>query len=83
MAAPINPTGVGVQGNYKVVWVETLTSLTSPSAAEINAGTSLDVSYYLYADGRVFLDGLSHRVYLSRNLRTASLTVSPFSSARC
>ena len=51
MAAPINPTGVGVQGNYKVVWVETLTSLTSPSAAEINAGTSLDVSYYLYADG--------------------------------
>lgn len=51
MAAPINPTGVGVQGNTKVVWVESLTSLTSPSAAEINAATSLDVSYYLYEGG--------------------------------
>ena len=51
MAAPINPNGVGVQGNYKVVWVESLTSTSAPSAAEINAGTSLDVSYYLYADG--------------------------------
>lgn len=51
MAAPINPTGVGVQGNYKVVWVETIANLSAPTAAEINAGTSLDVSYYLYADG--------------------------------
>lgn len=51
MAAPINPNGVGVQGNIKVVWVEALTSLSSPSAAEINAGTSLDVSYYLYDAG--------------------------------
>ena len=51
MAAPINPAGVGVQGNYKVIWVETLANPDAPTAAEINGATSLDVSYYLYENG--------------------------------
>jgi hypothetical protein len=36
-------------GNVKVTFVDTLTSTTSPSAAELNAGT--DLSCYLTADG--------------------------------
>jgi hypothetical protein len=51
MVAPINPNGVGVQGNIKVIWVETLTNPDAPTTAEIGAGTSLDVSYYLYSGG--------------------------------
>ena len=43
MAAPINPNGVGVQGNIKVIWVETIANKEAPTATEINAGTSLDV----------------------------------------
>lgn len=67
MVAPINPNGVGVQGNVKVVWVETLTTPTAPSAAEINAGTSLDVSYYLYEGG--WAPGVnSNRVTAKRRL---------------
>ena len=67
MAAPINPTGVGVQGNYKVVWVETLTNPDNPSLAEINGATSLDVSYYLYAEG--WVPGVnSNRVTAPRRL---------------
>jgi hypothetical protein len=51
MAAPLNPNGVGVQGNIKIVWVETIADMAAPTALEINAGTSLDVSYYLYDSG--------------------------------
>lgn len=73
MVAPINPNGVGVQGNIKVVWVETLSSTTSPSAAQINAGTSLDVSYYLYEGG--WAPGVtSNRVTAPRRLASRTST---------
>ena len=51
MAAPIQPNGVNVQGAVKVVWVQTLTNPASPSLAEVNASSSLDVSLMLYEGG--------------------------------
>lgn len=73
MAAPINPNGVGVQGNIKVIWVETIANKSAPTAAEINAGTSLDVSYYLYANG--WTPGVtSNRVSAPRRLASRTTT---------
>ena len=51
MVAPIFPTGVNAQGAVKVTWVQTIANTASPSLAEINAGTSLDVSLMLYEGG--------------------------------
>ena len=73
MAAPINPNGVGVQGNIKVIWVETIANKEAPTAAEINAGTSLDVSYYLYENG--WAPGVtSNRVSAPRRLASTTVT---------
>ncbi len=47
----IKPTGVKSQGNTKLSIVLTLSSTTSPSLAQITAGTSLELSGYLYGDG--------------------------------
>lgn len=51
MAAPLFPNGVNAQGAVKVIWVETLTTPTSPKLSEVSAGTSLDVSSMLYEGG--------------------------------
>lgn len=51
MAAPIQPVGVNAQGAVKVIWVQALTNPASPSLAEINAASSLDVSLMLYEGG--------------------------------
>ena len=73
MAAPTNPNAVGSQGNIKVVWVETLTNPDSPSLAAINAGTSLDVSYFLYQDG--WTPGVTaNRVTAKRRLASRTST---------
>lgn len=38
-------------GNVKVVWVTTIANTAAPSATELNAVTSIDLSCYLTADG--------------------------------
>lgn len=43
--------GTQSQGNVKVIVALSLTSLTAPSLAEINVGTSVDLSMALYASG--------------------------------
>lgn len=47
----VTPTGTKTLGAYKVSWVATMASITAPTNAEVIAGTSLDVSCYLLADG--------------------------------
>lgn len=51
MAAPIFPAGVNAQGAVKVIWVESIANTAAPSLAEINAGTSLDLSLTMYEGG--------------------------------
>lgn len=51
MAAPIFPAGVNAQGAVKVIWVETIANPAAPTLAEINAGTSLDLSLTMYEGG--------------------------------
>lgn len=43
------PVGVKAEGNLKVVWVPTLTSLTAPPIADVNAAGGLDISFFLMA----------------------------------
>lgn len=43
------PAGVKAEGNLKVTWIPTLTSLTAPPIADINAAGGLDVSFFLMA----------------------------------
>lgn len=50
MAAPIRPDGVQAFGKEKWVWVTTLANPAAPTAAEINAASSLDLSGVLYAE---------------------------------
>lgn len=45
------PASVAADGNVKVVWATAIASVTAPTAAECNAGTSKDVSCYLTDDG--------------------------------
>lgn len=47
-------------GNVKVVWVTTIADTAAPSATELNAVTSIDLSCYLTADG--FTPGLDEAV---------------------
>jgi hypothetical protein len=47
----ITPTGVKVQGNIKVSYVPTLASQSAPTATEVNAAGSLDISCYLSSEG--------------------------------
>lgn len=51
MAAPIRPNGVQTFGKEKWVFVPTIADDTAPTATELTAGTVLDVTGYLYADG--------------------------------
>lgn len=48
MAAPIRPASSKAYKREKWTFVPTLTSPTSPSLAEVNAATSLDISCYLF-----------------------------------
>jgi hypothetical protein len=50
MAAPINPASTKVFGKDKWVFVVTIANISSPTAAECTAGTTLDVSCYLFDD---------------------------------
>lgn len=43
------PVGVKAEGNLKVVWVPTLTSVTAPPVADVNAAGGLDISFFLTA----------------------------------
>jgi hypothetical protein len=43
------PAGVKAEGNLKVVWVPTLTSVTAPPVADVNAAGGLDISFFLMA----------------------------------
>ncbi len=47
----VTPTGVKALGAFKVSWVATMANQAAPTNAEIIAGTSLDISCYLLADG--------------------------------
>lgn len=51
MAAPIRANGVQTFGKEKWVFVPTIANKTAPTATEVTAGTVLDVTGYLYADG--------------------------------
>lgn len=48
MTAPIRPASTKTYGKEKWSFVATIASIASPTALEINAGTSLDVSCYLF-----------------------------------
>ena len=48
MAAPIRPAGTKAYLRTKWVYVPTLTSTTSPSLAELNAASALDVTKMFY-----------------------------------
>lgn len=47
----VSPTGVKTQGNVKVQFVITMANIAAPTNTEVTAGTALDVSCYLLADG--------------------------------
>jgi len=47
-------------GNVRVQWVTTIANTSAPTAAELNAGSSKDLSCYLTADG--FTPGLDEGV---------------------
>lgn len=47
----INPTGVTAQGNVKLIYVATIADTEEPAMTELSAGTSLDVSCYLFEGG--------------------------------
>lgn len=51
MAAPIRPNGVQTFGKEKWVFVPTIADPLNPTATEVTAGTVLDVTGYLYAEG--------------------------------
>lgn len=46
-----SPTGVKTLGAFKVSWVATMANAAAPTNAEVIAGTSLDISCFLLADG--------------------------------
>lgn len=48
MTTPISVLG---DGNVKVSWVTAIANTTAPTAAELNAASSVDLSCYLTADG--------------------------------
>lgn len=48
MAAPIRPASSKSFGREKWVFVPTIASIAAPTAAEVTAGTALDISCYLY-----------------------------------
>lgn len=48
MAAPINPASSKAFGREKWVYVVTIANTSAPTAAELIAGTVLDISCYLY-----------------------------------
>ena len=50
MAAIVKPAGVRTFANRRVFWVPTLTE-GAPTAAQINAATSVELTQLLYADG--------------------------------
>lgn len=43
------PVGVKAEGNLKVAWVPTLTSVTAPPIADVIAAGSLDISFFVLA----------------------------------
>ena len=45
------PASVPADGNLKVVWVSALADPANPTATELNAGSVVDLSCYLSADG--------------------------------
>lgn len=51
MAAPIRPNGVQTFGKEKWSFVTTIANKNAPTAAEINAASSLDISGFLYSEG--------------------------------
>lgn len=51
MAAPLRPNGVQTFGKEKWVWVPTIADPTAPTITELTAGTTLDITGFLYADG--------------------------------
>jgi hypothetical protein len=53
MAAPLTPAGVKVQGQYKKIYVPTL-SLTAPSVAAATAADALEVTNIWYADSGTY-----------------------------
>ena len=53
-------------GNVKVVVVTTIANTSAPTAAELNAGTSVDISCYLTADG--LTPGLDEQVITDSRL---------------
>jgi hypothetical protein len=53
MAAPLTPAGVKVQGQYKKIYVPTL-SLTAPSVAAATAPDALEVTNIWYADSGTY-----------------------------
>jgi hypothetical protein len=53
-------------GNEKVMWVTTIANTSAPTAAELNAGSSVDLSCYLTGDG--FNPGLDEGVITDNRL---------------
>jgi hypothetical protein len=53
-------------GNVKVAWVVTIANTTAPTAAELTAGSVVDVSCYLTADG--FTPALDEQVIIDQRL---------------
>ncbi len=49
--AAVSPTGVKTLGAFKVSWVATIANIAAPTNTEVTAGTALDISCYLLADG--------------------------------
>ena len=47
----ISPAGVKAQGNVKLQWVATIADINNPTVAEITAGTALDISCFMAAEG--------------------------------
>lgn len=67
MAAPIRPASTKAFTKEKWVYVVTIASITAPTAAEVTAGTVLDVSCYLFdSTGRPTQN--TNRVTLERRI---------------
>jgi hypothetical protein len=48
MAAPIRPAASKAYGREKWVFVSTIADINAPTVSEVTAGTTLDISCYLY-----------------------------------
>lgn len=67
MAAPIRPNPVKTFGKDKWVFVATIASITAPTAAEVTAGTVLDITMMAF-DGEGYPTSSTNRPVLERRI---------------